>query len=100
MFAVGNNEEKKEFCSYISIKKSANFISTLGTVIGILAIIAAIVIAFISFEELWFVSLILVFVGVMTIIMFTILSNIIFGFGDLIEYTKEISEKVSKKSNN
>ena len=99
LFTNNTHDETEEpFCSYLSIKKNSNIISLLGTIVAILSVIAAIVIACISFKELWYVSLILIFFGVINCILFVILSNIIYGFGDLIEYTKEISENISKNS--
>ena len=97
LFTTNFDEEyENEYSSHLSIKKGANIISTLGTILAFILIIPAIVIACISFEELWFVSLALVIVAVINTILFSIISNVLYGFGDLIEYTKEISENVSK----
>ena len=93
-----DDEYEMEYSSHESIKKGSNIISTLGTILGIVLIIAAIVIACVDFQALWFVSLALIVVAVVNIILFSIISNVLYGFGDLIEYTKAISENVSKIS--
>lgn len=92
------NEVETTYSSHVSIKKNSNLISLLGGIIAILLLIAAIVVACVSFDELWFVSLILLVIGVINYVLFSILSNIVYGFGDLIQYTKEIAESVSGDS--
>ena len=84
MFTKNFNAEK-------AIKLWATIIRLAGWVIAALSVPAAIIVACIDFEYLWWVGLIILGGGGLMLLPVEFLFAILWGYGDIVENTKKIS---------
>ena len=85
----------KNFNAETSIKKWASTIRTVGGIFMGLCVLAALIVLCIDFEYLWWLSLILIAVGGITILGTSLSSVLIWGFGDLVGSAKKAANSAT-----
>ena len=83
-----------------SIKKWARTILIAGIVFMVLCVLAAIVLLGIEAEDFWWISLIVVVDGLLTLFGASFLSTMVWGFGDVVGNTKRIASGTTAAERN
>ena len=83
-----------------SIKKWAKTILIAGIVFMVLCVLAAIVLLGVEAEDLWWIALIVLADGLLTLFGASFLSTMVWGFGDVVGNTKRIASGTTAADQN